>query len=114
MPASDYSASKHFYENILSLTPVSEHDGEPHRYTDYDLGSAILKVYEWLESWHAGHYTSFMLETDDLDGVLTRVEAAGYEAHPAEITRWGGRIAAVRDPFGNILNLLDGNQPGDR
>lgn len=112
VPAGDFEASQHFYTNILSLTPVRHHDGEPHRYVDYDLGAAVLKVFEWREPWQAGPYTSFMLETARLDAVLEKARAAGYETRPPEITRWGGRIAAIVDPFGNIINLLDGNQRG--
>lgn len=113
VPANDFVASKSFYEDILGLTVIEEFDGSPHRYTDYQLGTACLKVYEWLEPWHAGHFTSFMISTSDLDSVLAKVAAAGFEARPPEITGWGGRIAAIRDPFGNILNLLDENSPAN-
>jgi len=111
VPARDYDTSKAFYEDILGLTVIEEYDGAPHRFTDYQLGDSCLKVYEWLEPWHAGHFTSFMMSTPDLDGLLEKVAAAGYEARSPEITGWGGRIAAVKDPFGNILNLLDEHQP---
>ena len=112
VPAGDYEASKKFYEEVLALPVIREFNGKPHRETDYDLGNARLKVFEWTQPWYGGHHTSFMISTDDLDGVLKKVRDAGYEARPVEITEWGGRIAAVRDPFGNFINLMDANQQG--
>lgn len=112
VPATDLDKSRHFYTTLLGLAALAHYDGKPHRYTDFDLGNARLKVFEWLEGWHAGPYTSFMLETPELDELLRRVADAGFATRPAEILAWGGRVASVVDPAGNIINLLDALQPG--
>lgn len=113
VPAADYLTSKNFYESILALPIIREFDGEPHRFTDFALGNISLKVFEWTEPWLAGHYTSFMVLVDDMDGVLDRVSKAGFEVRAPEITRWQGRIATIKDPFGNLINLLDAKQQGN-
>lgn len=45
-PAVEYQKSKQFYEKAVGLTVLREFDGEPHRFTNYDLGGMVLKLYE--------------------------------------------------------------------
>lgn len=112
LPAEDYEASLNFYRNVLELPVIKVNEGPPHRYTDFELGSVRLKVYEWLEPWLTGHFLHFMIEVEDLDMILKKVDAAGYETAGPDITKWQGRVASIKDPFGNTLNLLDASQQG--
>jgi catechol 2,3-dioxygenase-like lactoylglutathione lyase family enzyme len=50
---------------------------------------------------------NFSIEVDDLDDVLGRARAAGHaiEYGPKQES-WGVRRFYVRDPFGNLVNLL--------
>ncbi len=50
---------------------------------------------------------AFSIEVDDLDDVLGRAKAAGYtiEYGPKQ-EPWGVRRFYVRDPFGNLVNVL--------
>ena len=112
LPVGPGRGSGYFYGVVLGLAALADYEGSPHRYTYYDQGHARLKVYEWLHPWHAGNHISFMLETGELDEMLQRVGDAGIETRPPEIMRWGGRVAAVVDPFGNIVNLRDATQAG--
>lgn len=47
------------------------------------------------------------IEVDDLDDVLRRAEAGGYEiTYPLTEEPWGVRRFMVRDPFGKLVNIL--------
>ena len=55
-PASDYAVSNRFYEEAVGLTAEREYNGNPHWFTNYNLGGLILKVYEWPEPYYgSGH-----------------------------------------------------------
>lgn len=112
-PAADYAASKVFYENTLRLPILREHEGKPHRYTNYDLGGMFLKVYEWLEPWHGNGHSGLFIKTDELNAAVVRVRNAGYKATAIEVHGWGGRCSSVTDPFGNIFTLIDANCTGE-
>ena len=51
-PASDYIASKKYYEEAIGLRALREYEGTPHRFTNYDLKGTVLKVYEWTENYY--------------------------------------------------------------
>ena len=112
-PASDYAASKAFYENVLGLRIMREHNGAPHRFTNYDLGGMTLKLYEWTEPYYGKGHSGLFIETDDLDSAITRIRTAEGKATDIEIHAWGGRCSSVTDPFGNIFDLIDTNQKGN-
>lgn len=47
------------------------------------------------------------IEVDDLDDVLRRVKAAGHDIeYGPQQEPWGVRRFHVRDPFGNLVNVL--------
>jgi lactoylglutathione lyase len=47
------------------------------------------------------------IEVDDLDNALSGVKKAGYEIEYGPTTEpWGVRRFFVRDPFGNLINIL--------
>lgn len=112
-PAGDYAASKLFYEQVLGLPIVREHDGKPHRFTNYHLGGMILKVYEWTEPYYGRGHSGLFVETDDLDDAVKRIEASGARTTGIEVHEWGGRCCSVTDPFGNIFDLIDARQKGE-
>lgn len=112
-PASDYAASKEFYETVVGLPVAREHDGPPHRFTNYDLGGLILKVYEWTEEYFGSGHSGLFIETDELDRTIERIHAAGGRATDIEVHEWGGRSSSVTDPFGNIFDLIDSRRKGN-
>ena len=111
-PASDYRESTTFYENIIGLNVLRQHDGEPHKFTNYDLGGVILKIYEWTEKYYGSGHSGLFIETDDLDEIVDRVRESGRKATDIVIHKWGGRCSSITDPFGNIFDLIDTNQKG--
>ncbi|MGA0254101.1 MAG: VOC family protein [Bacteroidetes bacterium] len=111
--AKDYLASKHFYEVVLGLHVQREHAGPPHRFTNYDLGGTLLKVYEWTEPYHGSGHSGLFLATESLDHVVDRLEKAGVTHRGIRVHDWGGRSCSVFDPSGNIFDLIDAHQQGD-
>ena len=105
--------SKRFYEEALGLSVLREYEGGPHRFTNYDLGGMMLKVYEWTVPYHTKGHSGLFIETDELDHVVDRIRRFGGKASQIEVHRWGGRCCSVWDPFGNIFDLIDANQKGD-
>jgi predicted enzyme related to lactoylglutathione lyase len=46
------------------------------------------------------------IEVDDVDALLSRVtELGGQAPGPANDMQWGQRVAHVKDPDGNVINL---------
>lgn len=111
-PASDYLASKRFYEQVLGLTVARESDESPHRFTNYDLGGISLKLYEWKERWHGAGHSGLFIEVDDFDQVIERIRKAGETTHDIVVHAWGGRCCTIQDPFGNLFDLIDSNMKG--
>lgn len=112
-PAADYAASKRFYEQAVGLLVLREYDGTPHRFTNYDLGGIMLKVYEWTEPYYGSGHSGLFIETDELDGAVNRIREFGGKVTGIQVHRWGGRCCSITDPFGNIFDLIDSRQKGD-
>ena len=112
-PASNYEKSKNFYENVIGLNVLREYEGAPHRFTNYDLGGMILKLYEWTEKYYGSGHSGLFIETAELDEVVRRINSYGAKTSGIVIHEWGGRCCSVTDPFGNIFDLIDTNQKGD-
>jgi len=112
-PASDYTESTNFYENIIGLNILRKHNGEPHKFTNYDLGGVTLKIYEWTEKYYGSGHSGLFIETEELDETVNRVREAGKKATDIVIHKWGGRCSSITDPFGNIFDLIDTNRKGN-
>ena len=113
LPAADYAASKDFYEKSLDLRIDREFDGDPHRFTNYDIGGHVLKIFEWTDEWHGSGHSGLFLETEELDATVDRIRKRGGEAMEIIVHPWGGRCSTIKDPFGNMLTLIDSNMKGD-
>lgn len=112
-PASDYDASIDFYTNVLGLPPLRESVDGPHRFTNFDLGGPVLKIFEWTETWHGSGHSGLFIETDNIDGVAGRIREHGGYTTDIVMHAWGGRCCTVQDPFGNLFDLIDAQQKGD-
>lgn len=112
-PASDYQQSKRFYEEAVGLTIQREFDGEPHRFTNYDLGGMLLKLYEWTEPYYGSGHSGLFIETEELDTAVQRIRDYGAKTTEIQVHGWGGRCCSVTDPFGNIFDLIDVKQKGN-
>lgn len=113
VPASDYEASTDFYRHAVGLTSVKESADGPHRFTNFDLGGPVLKVFEWRDDWHGTGHSGLFIETDALDDVVRRIRDRGEKTMDIVVHPWGGRCCTVRDPFGNLFDLIDSSMKGD-
>ena len=112
-PASDYAASTHFYGSVVGLPVLRTYDGEPHRFTNYDLGSMMLKIYEWTQPYFGRGHSGLFIESEYFDTVVARIRDAGAETTGIEVHAWGGRCCSITDPFGNIFDLIDAKCKGN-
>jgi len=111
-PAADYAASTHFYEAVVGLPVRRQHEGGPHRFTDYELGGLALKVFEWLEPWHGSGHSGLFIKTEEFDAAVERICRSGARRFDVVTHAWGGRCCTVADPFGNLFDLIDARQTG--
>ena len=112
-PASDYQTSKDFYENSVGLEVLRESLDGPHKFTNYQLGGLVLKVFEWTEPWHGKGHSGLLVETEQLDADVERIRSRGGETFDIVVHPWGGRCCTIKDPFGNLFDLVDANMRGD-
>lgn len=104
---SDLGAALGFYRDLLGAKVSYEFpgpDGEP-GYVGLELGSAHLGIGRDPEE-AAGPSERFALwaYTDDCDGAVERMRAAGVAIVEEPVDQpWGERVARVLDPDGNLV-----------
>ena len=103
--ASDPAASDSFYRDILGLELVMDH-GWIRTYA----GSADMKVQVSVaaEGGSGTEVPDLSIEVDDVDEALRRVQAANLPiAYGPANEPWGVRRFHVRDPLGQLVNILE-------
>lgn len=105
LPASDPQAARAFYGDLLGLDVVMDHgwivtfaaEGQ----------SAMPQVSVASEGGSGTPVPLLSIEVDDADLIYGRAKAAGAEI-VYDITNepWGVRRFFMRDPFGNVVNIL--------
>jgi len=110
----DLSRAREWYAGILGVTPYFD---EPF-YVGFDIGgfelglvpNADLSTGAGLRD--AGGVTAYW-GVDDVEAELARLVERGASPHEEPTDVGGGiRVAAVRDPFGNVLGIIE--NPGFR
>jgi lactoylglutathione lyase len=106
----DFAAAYRFYSEELGLEPGFGAIDDP-PYASFAAGDGAVAIFErsgqesTVELRPAGDSTLLVLEVDDVDA-----EAARLEDHlvgrPVDKGEWGGRVAYVRDPSGNLIELF--------
>lgn len=101
---SNLEAAKAFYGDILEMEI-----GMDHGWIVTFVGSSqsVPQISFASEGGSGTPVPDLSIEVDDLDGVKSRLVAAGYplEYGPA-IEPWGVERFYVRDPFGKLVNIL--------
>lgn len=106
----DAPACFRFYRDVVGLTPTwgTETEGN----ADFDAGGATLTIMgrtgqsEVVELRDAGDGAVLVFGVDDLAAALERLRGLGAE--PGEIVDrpdWGVRLAYLRDPAGNLIEV---------
>ncbi|MGH3071537.1 MAG: VOC family protein [Gaiellaceae bacterium] len=105
----DFGAAFRFYRDELGLK-VSFGD-ESSAYASFDTGSGALAIFERtgqgavVNLRDAGDSTLTVLEVDDVDAAVETLAARVVQT-PVDQPEWGGRVAYLRDPSGNLLELF--------
>lgn len=104
----DLERLAHFYTGVAGATEDSRTPEEgPTFYLGLRIGDSELGIVAdgSVESAPAGRVL-LSLEVPDVDAALARVEQLGGQAPgPANDMPWGQRVAHVKDPDGNAVNL---------
>ncbi|PRD49552.1 VOC family protein [Phyllobacterium myrsinacearum] len=104
LKASDPELARKFYQELLDLDVVMDHGWI------LTFASDVTSRPEVSVASEGGSGTplpSLSIEVDDVDVIYQRAKTVGLEI-PYDITDepWGVRRFYVRDPFGNIVNIL--------
>jgi lactoylglutathione lyase len=105
----DPGAAFRFYVDELGLTPTSGEAGEA--YASFDAGGAAVAIFarggqaEAVELRTAGDSTLLVLDVDDANADVARL-GSRVVAGPIDRPEWGGRVAYLRDPSGNLIELF--------
>lgn len=102
VPAPDIAAAKAWYAQVLGVAPYFD---EPF-YVGFAVGGFELGLLQRATPSTDG--VQVLWGVADLDATFARLLALGATELDAVTDVGGGlRVAAVRDPFGNRLGLLD-------
>jgi predicted enzyme related to lactoylglutathione lyase len=105
LPVSDVDAARRFYADYLGLSVEEMNLGWVARYRTED-GRASIQVVtrdatspvDSVLSVHVG---------DGVEEAYAEAQRRGYEiVHPLTLERWGVRRFFVRDPAGNVINVV--------
>lgn len=106
-PASDFEASMVFYRDHLGLPVLEEGEDGFSRFARFDCPGLPIHVYEWTKDFNRAH-TGLQLYVRDVDFLYAELKGKGVFFNGAVRDEpWGGRVVTVRDPDGNLFDLLD-------
>ncbi|MEZ0356471.1 VOC family protein [Mycobacterium sp. SA01] len=104
LPVSDIEAAKGFYTDYLGLSTEEFNLGWVARYTSPDTGANLQLV---TADATAPESPVISVATDDVDAAYEQARARGYQiVHPLTTESWGVRRFFVRDPDGNVINVV--------
>jgi catechol 2,3-dioxygenase-like lactoylglutathione lyase family enzyme len=96
--------ARRFYAAVLELEPVMDH-GWIVTFADPSTESCQISLMSHDET--APVVPAVSVQVDDVDAAYARAIEAGAEVvHPLSDESWGVRRFFVRDPDGNVLNIL--------
>ncbi len=104
LPAGSIADSTRFYRDLLELDVVMDH-GWIATVADREHGDLQLSV--MTHDLTAPVRPAASVEVDDVDAAYARARAMGAEiVHELTDEDWGVRRFFVRDPGGNVINIL--------
>ena len=106
-PASDFDKSMEFYRDFLELPILQNNENESSRSTHFTCGNFGILIYEWKKEFNRAH-TGLQLYVKDVDQLYSDLKSKGVRFN-GEVRNepWGGRVVTVRDPDGNLFDLLN-------
>lgn len=104
--ADRFAEMRRFYVDTLGLRPRSDRSG----FVNFEFGEQRLTVAVHSEI-SAGNrdplHVMINLITDDIDNTYRAAVVRGAQSlRPPEREKWGGEIATLQDPDGNVVQLM--------
>lgn len=101
--APDPAGLAQFWEGVLGLDPVMDHGW----IVTLAGGAQTAQLSLAAEGGAGTPVPAVSVEVDDLDDCLARARAAGAQITHGPVTEdWGVRRFFLRDPAGNLVNIL--------
>lgn len=101
---SDIESARDFYSGYLGLSVEEFNLGWVVRFTSPQTGANVQLV---THDAAAPEDPLISVKVDDVDAAYEDARRRGYEiVHPLSTERWGVRRFFVRDPDGNVLNIV--------
>ena len=115
LPTSDVERLRRFYEDVLGLTPFAERPAA----VFYRVGDGSLFVLSKAGGRATGAHTQMAFSVPDVAAEVRELRARGvaFEAYEQPKTEDGvarlpsGRAAWFKDPDGNLIGLLQLDEP---
>ena len=104
----DFEEAFRFYRDELGLEATF---GAEPPYASFRAGEGAVAIFErggqgeTVELRGAGDSALLVLELDDVDAAVSRL-GDRVVAGPVDRPDWGGRVAYLRDPSGNLIELF--------
>jgi predicted enzyme related to lactoylglutathione lyase len=100
----DIASARSFYADYLGLSVEEFNMGWVARYTSPDTGANVQLV---TRDATAPENPVVSIKVDDVEAAFEEARRRGYEiVHPPTTEPWGVRRFFVRDPDGNVVNIV--------
>jgi catechol 2,3-dioxygenase-like lactoylglutathione lyase family enzyme len=99
-PVADLDRSSGFYSGVLRC-PILERANE---HADFELGGVRVRTYLHRGDYRRQH-SGLQFFVDDIDAA--EAQLAGHIRGPVRTEAWGGRVATVAGPDGNLFDFVD-------
>lgn len=97
---------RHFYVEVLGLTPRSDRTG----FVNFEFGEQRLTVAVHSELSDVNPnplHVMVNLIADDIRAAFDEtVDRGALALRPPQAEKWGGKVATLQDPDGNIIQLI--------
>ena len=108
MPSGEEGTARSFYQDLLGMREVGK-PPELERRGGCWFESGTVKIHLGIErDFRPAKKAHPALNATDYGSLVARLRAAGIEAHEARDIS-GVRRCHIHDPFGNRIELIDGN-----
>jgi lactoylglutathione lyase len=105
----DFAAAFRFYRDVLGLETTFAEDEGP--YASFRAGDGAIAIFErtgqeeTVDLRAPGDGALVVLEVEDADAEVARL-GDHVVCGPVDRPDWGGRVAYLRDPDGNLIELF--------
>ena len=113
-PVTDIKRARHFYEEVLGLTPSFLWGDETTAWIEYSIGSGTLAIGNVAPEWKStSGGVCLSLEGEDIDAAVETLKKAGVTFHPPTETPVCFMLF-LSDPDGNPLMLHKCKNPAPK